>query len=74
MMTGILGLKMAQFLRKEELKFATIVYGGVCVEMGLISLMHMLPAKLLVYQVFLLYSPRLAKATVYRSTLYNTFL
>ena len=53
MMMVILGLKMAQFLRKEELKYATIVYGAVFVEMGLISLMPMLPAKLLVYQVFL---------------------
>ena len=45
-------LKMVYLLRREELKFATKIYGAVCVEMGLISLMPMLPAKLLVLQVY----------------------
>ena len=46
-------LKMAQSPRREELKFATEIYGAACVEMGLISLMPMLPVKRLVFQVYL---------------------
>ena len=53
MLMVIFGLKMAQFPRREELKFATKIYEVVCVEMVLISLMPMLPAKHLVFQVYL---------------------
>ena len=50
-MMAIFGLKTAESLRKEELKFATTTYGAVCVERGLISLMPMLLVKHSVFQV-----------------------
>ena len=44
-------LKMVQLLRREGLKYVTTTYGAVYAEMALISLLPMLLAKPLVYQV-----------------------
>ena len=46
-------LKMVQLLRREGLKYVTTRYGAVYVEKALISLMPMLLAKPLVYQVYM---------------------
>ena len=48
----ILDLKMVHLLRRDELKYVTTTYGAVYVETALISLIPMLLAKPLVYQVF----------------------